>query len=78
MGLASKTSSDFADSQQFLILDNLDFSAISGNEFLRGKGRKRADGIARGHVRKTGKVFAAQVDAERTTILFHTITVHQE
>ena len=70
--------SDFADFLQALFFDDFNFATINSNEFFGCKLREGTDGIASGHVREVGKVFARKVDTQGRTIFFDAIALFQE
>ena len=70
--------SDAADSAQLVLVDNLDFASVDGNQLVGGKLREGADGIGGGHVGEAGQILARKVDAERASVSLKTVDVAKE
>lgn len=67
----------FAYLAQFRLIDDLDAAAVDSDDFLLGKCRQGAYGIACCHVRQVGQVFSSHVNLERLAVVFIAVVVDE-
>lgn len=72
------SSAEFADFAQGGLVDDFDATSVNGKDFLVHEGREGADGVAGGHVREVGDVFARHVDLDGGVVVLVSIVLAQD
>ena len=63
---------------QFFFIYKLDLTTVDGDNMFRHEGGQGADGIRSRHIRKICQIFTRQINTQRRTVFFQSITVFEE